>query len=219
MTGCVFAQECSILGIDFKRQMGSLDLSKNEKLRKHINLIYPSYRTEVALDLKTGTAEIPINPAEQYNNENKGNIIFLWGFPSKINPPELRECILKALGVAESVMSIIFIDESAALIQFNNQDSASKFLVLKDSLDSKKSVTAIHPLSPLLKCGNTHAADYATYKEICRSSASKVLFADQAETLNIRWTTKLISNNPCSSQAGQTSNIYLKETSLSFVEL
>ncbi|KAK8942846.1 Poly(A)-specific ribonuclease PARN [Platanthera zijinensis] len=52
-------------------------------------------------------------------------------------------------------------------------------------------ISVLHPFSKLLEGGNTRVADYESYKEICRSSMSKFLFADQAEATVIRRKSKI----------------------------
>ncbi|KAA8527072.1 hypothetical protein F0562_008699 [Nyssa sinensis] len=57
MTGCVFAQACSHLGIDFKLHSPSANLAHDEKLQKHINLLYLSWINGDIIDLRTDQAE------------------------------------------------------------------------------------------------------------------------------------------------------------------
>ncbi|XP_040868033.1 poly(A)-specific ribonuclease PARN isoform X3 [Glycine max] len=64
--------------------------------------------------------------------------------------------------------------------------------LVKDSLErSGGAISVLHPLSKLLEGGNTCGANYDTYREICGSSLSEGLFADQAEAVGIKWKTKL----------------------------
>lgn len=67
---------------------------------------------------------------------------------------------------------------------------------LKETLEqSNDAISHLHPLSQLLEGGNTRAASYETYKEICASPISKVLFADQAEAVGIKWKTELLPSD------------------------
>jgi poly(A)-specific ribonuclease len=64
---------------------------------------------------------------------------------------------------------------------------------VKETLErSNDAFSVLHPLSTILEGGNTCAASYETYKDICSSPISKLLFADQAEAVGIRWKTKLV---------------------------
>ncbi|KAJ0101365.1 hypothetical protein Patl1_03932 [Pistacia atlantica] len=171
MTGCVFAQACSHLGIDFTLHSSSENLALNEKLQKYINLLY------------LNTPKILFS-----------HIVLVWGFPSKLKAREIRECISKVFG-STSVTSVYHVDETAVFVQFKKEEMVPLFLELKESLESSNDVVSVlHPLSKLLKGGNTCAASYETYKEICSSPISKVLFADQAEAVGIKWKTKLVES-------------------------
>ncbi|GAV68828.1 CAF1 domain-containing protein [Cephalotus follicularis] len=197
MTGCVFAQSCSYLGIDFKLQLPSEKLADNEKLQKQLNLLYLSWSSGEIIDLGTGdrTAEsVSCNLKKRYPKILFENIVLVWGFPSKLKAREIRECISKVFG-ATAVVSVYHIDETAVFVQFHEAESVSDFLSLKETLERKNDpISVFHPLSKLLEGGNTHAASYETYKEICSSPISKVLFADQAEAVGIKWKTKLVES-------------------------
>ncbi|KAK9268496.1 hypothetical protein L1049_000248 [Liquidambar formosana] len=196
MTGCVFAQACNHLGINFKTHSPSRNLVSNEKLQKHVNHLYLSWTNGDIIDLTTGkkTAESlgSVNHKKRYPNILFSNIVLVWGFPSTLKAREIRELISKVFG-PNSVTSIYHLDDTAVFVQFNNAELVSKFLVLKETLDRNNDpISVLHPLSKLLEGGNTRAASYEIYKEICSSPISKVLFADQAEAIGYKWKTKLI---------------------------
>jgi poly(A)-specific ribonuclease len=87
------------------------------------------------------------------------------------------------------------LDATAVFVQFSKTELVSDFLLLKESLErSKGPISVLHPLSKLLEGGNTCAANYDTYKEICGSPLSETLFADQANKVSMKWKTKLIEN-------------------------
>ncbi|XP_057975352.1 poly(A)-specific ribonuclease PARN [Malania oleifera] len=204
MTGCVFAQACSHLGVDFKLHSGPPDLAQNEKLQKHINLLYLSWNNGDIIDLCTGnqSAESPgsYNPKRRYPKIMFSNIILIWGFPSKFKAKEIRECISKVLGLG-SVVSLYHLDETAVFVQFSNAELVSHFLSLKETLERNNDpVSVLHPLSGLLEGGNTRAASYEIYREICSSPISKVLFADQAEAVGIKWKTLLVESSKIETQ-------------------
>ncbi|KAF2305554.1 hypothetical protein GH714_006699 [Hevea brasiliensis] len=78
-------------------------------------------------------------------------------------------------------------------VQFSKAELVFEFLVLKASLErSNDAISFLHPLLKLLEGGNTCAAGYEIYKEICSSPITKVLFTEQAGTIGIRWKTKLV---------------------------
>ncbi|PSS06020.1 Poly(A)-specific ribonuclease [Actinidia chinensis var. chinensis] len=199
MTGCVFAQACSHLGFDFKLHSSFTNLANDEKLRKHINLLYLSWFSGEIIDLRTGkqTAE------SSYYNSLKtkypkivfSNIALIWGFPLKLKAREIRECISKTFGPL-SVTLVYNLDETAVFVQFSKAELVSDFLRLKEILErSNGPISVLHPLSKLLEGGNTRAATYEVYKEICSSPISEVLFADQAEMIGIKWKTEPVGSN------------------------
>uniref|UniRef100_A0A5B7BS44 Putative poly(A)-specific ribonuclease PARN n=1 Tax=Davidia involucrata TaxID=16924 RepID=A0A5B7BS44_DAVIN len=195
MTGCVFAQACSHLGIDFELHSPSANLAYDEKLQKHINLLYLSWINEDIIDLRTGKAAESsgsTNLKTRYPKILFPNIALIWGFPSKLKGREIRECLCKVFGL-HSVASIYHLDETAVFVQFSKPDLVSDFLELKETLErSNDPISVLHPLSKILEGGSTRAASYEIYREICSSPFSKVLFADQAEAIGIKWKTKLL---------------------------
>lgn len=195
MTGCIFAQACSHLGIDFKLHSPSENLAHNEKLCQHINHLYLSWTNGDIIDLSTGKIEESLgtkNLKKQYSKILFENIALIWGFPSKLKAQEIRQSISKVFGPT-SVTSVYHLDESAVFVQFSKAGFVSDFLVLKETLErSDGPISVLHPLAKLLEGGNTHAASYEIYKKICSSSISKVLFADQAEAVGIKWKTEVI---------------------------
>ncbi len=196
MTGCIFAQACSHLGIDFKLHSPSENLAHNEKLSKNINHLYLSWNNGEIIDLSTGN-KVAESLGTNYLKKKFSNILFenivlIWGFPSKIKAREIRECISKVFGLT-SLTSVYHLDETAVFVQFSKAEFVSDFLVLKETLEkSDGPISVLHPLAKLLEGGNTRAANYETYKEICSSPISKVLFADQAEAVGINWKTKVV---------------------------
>lgn len=190
MTGCVFAQACTHLGINFKIHSPSENLFHNEKLQKHINLLYLSWTNGDIINLSTGNRVSESlgynNPKVRYSNIVFENTIILWGFPCKLKAWEIRESISKALG-STSVTSVYHVDATAVFVQFSNANFVTKFLALKENLDaSNDPISVLTPLAKLLEGGNTRAASYEAYKEICSSPISKVMFADQAEAVGIK---------------------------------
>ncbi|XP_065862669.1 poly(A)-specific ribonuclease PARN isoform X2 [Euphorbia lathyris] len=210
MTGCIFAQACNHLGIDFKLHSSTDNLALNEKLQKYINRLYLSWTNGDIVDLRTGTTGRAVESLGSSRRKQHAeilfeNIVLIWQFPSKLKAKEIRECISKVFG-PNSVTSVYHVDETAVFVQFRKAELVSEFLVLKEYLDrSNDCVSVLHPLSKLLEGGNTRAADYETYKEICSSPISKVVFAEQAEAMGIRWKTKLVD-----SQVGRS--FYEEET-------
>ncbi|KAK9144950.1 hypothetical protein Sjap_004853 [Stephania japonica] len=189
MTGCVFAQVCSHLGVDFKSSP-SEGLIQNEKLQKYLNYVYISGRDGAIIDLGTGKEfPEPFDLYDRLRQRNKvvfQNIVVLWGFHSNFKPKDMKECLTKVFGLG-SVTSVYYLDETAAFVQFSKEKFVSDFLTVKESLEKANDViSVVHPLAKLLEGGKTRAAPYEAYKEICSSSASQILFAEQAETVNRR---------------------------------
>lgn len=195
MTGCVFAQACSHLGINFESQTPSPSLALEEKLQGCISTLYLSWINGDIIDLKTGkrTVESAGSSDHQYRYSKIlfSNIVLLWGFPSKLKAAEIKECICKVFGQS-SVTSIYQLDETAVFVQFSKAELVSDFLDLKATLEENNDpISVLHPLSKILDGGCTFAANYEVYKEICESPISEKLFADQAAAIGIRWKTKL----------------------------
>ncbi|XP_027341844.1 poly(A)-specific ribonuclease PARN isoform X2 [Abrus precatorius] len=195
MTGCVFAQLCSDLGIDFKLHESSKQLALDEKLQKYVNRLYLSWMHGDIIDLNTGNKIADSSPSynlkRRYPNIVFDNIVIIWGFPSKLKASEIRQCISEVFG-RTSVVSVYHLDATAVFVQFNKAELVSDFLLLKDTLErSDDAILVLHPLAKLMEGGNTCAASYDTYKEICVSPISEGLFADQAKAVGIKWKTKL----------------------------
>lgn len=196
MTGCVFAQACNLLGIDFKLYSPSENLACNERLQKHANLLYLSWINGDIIDLSTGHRTAESLRCRDLKKSQTGilfeNIVLIWGFPSKLKTSVIKDRISKVFGPT-SVTSICRLDETAVLVQFSKLKLVADFLVVKETLErSNDAFSVLHPLSTILEGGNTCAASYETYKDICSSPISKLLFADQAEAVGIRWKTKLV---------------------------
>ncbi|KAL3508359.1 hypothetical protein ACH5RR_027760 [Cinchona calisaya] len=199
MTGCVFAQACSHLGVDFARHPPSVDLHQNEKLQEYINLLYISWINGDIIDLRTGQCK-PDSSAgskgfkSRYSKILFSNIVLLWGFPSKLKASEIRECFCLVFG-STSVTSVYHLDETAVFIQFSKEELVSDFLSLKDTLErSNDPISVLHPLSKILEGGQTRAANYEAYRQICSSPISEVFFADQAEAVGIKSNTKSLES-------------------------
>ncbi|XP_058787977.1 poly(A)-specific ribonuclease PARN-like isoform X2 [Vicia villosa] len=195
MTGCIFAQLCSDLGVDFKLHE-SLKLASNDKLQKYINHLYLSWMHGDIIDLSTGdkvaNSSPSYSPKSRYPNILFENIVIIWGFPSNVKSSDVRECISKVFGLT-SVVSVYQLDATAVFVQFSKTELVSDFLLLKENLErSNGPISVLHPLSKLLDGGNTCAANYDTYKEICSSPLSEDLFADQANAVSVTPKTKLI---------------------------
>ncbi|KAL8147669.1 hypothetical protein AgCh_005115 [Apium graveolens] len=200
MTGCVFAQACSHLGINFESRISYPSLALEEKLQGCINTLYLSWINGDIIDLKTGirTLESPDSGDHKYRNSKIlfSNIVLLWGFPSKLKAAEIKECILKVFGQS-SVTSIYHLDETAVFVLFSKAELVSDFLDLKTSLEKNNDpISVLHPLSKILDGGCTCAANYEVYKEICGSPFSEMLFTDQAAAIGIKWKTKMFVPKP-----------------------
>ncbi|KAI4388586.1 hypothetical protein MLD38_000900 [Melastoma candidum] len=187
MTGCLFAQVCHHLGVDFKGQSPE-SWVRDELLNKYSNRLYISWRNNVgAIDLATGkiiTESLGVSSLKKkYSDISFENIVLMWGFPSKLKGKEIKDCICKVLGPL-SVVSVYDIDETAVIIQFRKAELVSDFLFLKETLESKDdAIPVLNPIWKLLKGGSTHAVDYEGYKEICMSRMSEAIFADQANAV------------------------------------
>lgn len=183
MTGCVFAQLCTYLSIKFDQFSPVDNLATNTKLQKYINFLSPSWNSGTVIDLSTGMERPDPGYMRRYPAAVYDNIVLIWGFLSKVRPKEIKDCICKVFG-PDSVTSVFSIDCTAALVQFKKRESVNDFLYLKAVLESDDTIISIlHPLSTILEGGQTRAAKYDTYSNICSSSESKYLFADQAEAV------------------------------------
>ncbi|KAJ3679619.1 hypothetical protein LUZ60_017630 [Juncus effusus] len=191
MTGCVFAQLCSHLGLKPSQNLSISSISdplhSNPKLKPFLNQICPTWNSGTVLDLTTGT-EKP--ESGTYNRKFPKvvfeNVVLLWGFPSNVNTKNLKDSIAKVFG-PNSVVSVFYIDSSAALVQFKKEEFVKDFLVLKESLEreSDETISMLHPLSVVFEGGNTKAGDYNTYRDVIACSLSKVLFKDQADASGV----------------------------------
>lgn len=195
MTGCVFAQACNILNIDFNKNEPSVHLGQHDKLQNYTNLLYLSWTSGDIIDLRTGepaTVSVGYDILKsRYPKILFPNIVMLWGFPSNFKPSEIKQCFCQAFG-PESVTSIYVVDQTAVFIQLRNEELVSRFLEVQKTLEgSHDTISAFHPLAKILEGGRTRAATYEAYKEMCSSPISQVLFADQAEAVGIKGKTKI----------------------------
>ncbi|KAI3769143.1 hypothetical protein L6452_00243 [Arctium lappa] len=195
MTGCIFAQACNHLDIDFSSHS---ILMEEEKLQKYINLLYLSWSSGDIVNIKTGRTTTESSAFNIFKIQKAKivfpNIAIVWGFPSKLKAREIKESLCKVFGLT-SVTSIYHLDKTAVFVQFSKSELVSDFLELKSRLEKKNdAISVFHPLSELLEGGNTRAATYEVYKEICGSPISKILFADQAEAGGINLNTTLFES-------------------------
>lgn len=179
MTGCIFAQACSYLGINFKNLP---PLIHDKKLQKYTNLLYVSWRHSSIVDISMGKVTLGTS-SKNYSKIIFENSVLLWGFPLSLKPGTMKDCLAKVFGV-DNVMNVYYFDKNAAFIQFGKKKFVYDFLALKETLETRNDVVSVlNPIQKILDGGKTRAADYEVYKEICRSSVSKVLFEDQANAV------------------------------------
>ncbi|XP_073143922.1 poly(A)-specific ribonuclease PARN [Henckelia pumila] len=187
MTGCVFAQACCHLGIDFDNQAPPVNLPGNEKLQKYINHLSLSWVNGDVINLITGKSDAE-SLSSNYHTKNKKilfpNMVLFWGLTSELRAGDIRDCMQKVFG-KDSVTSIYHLDDTAVFVQFSSEKLVSDFFELKDRLDRENNpLTILHPLSRILG-GCIRAASYEIYKDICSSPLAEVLFSDQAEAVQI----------------------------------
>lgn len=212
MTGCVFSQACVHVGIDFNSQAPLVNLVQNEKLGKYINHLYLSWVNGDIIDLKTGNIAAEtlgsISIKRRYPEFIYSNMILLWGLTSKLRARDIRECLYKVFG-AGSVAVFCHLDETAALVQFSKEELVSEFLELKDTLERENNnpISVLHPLSKILETGSVRAANYEIYKQICSSTLSEVLFADQAEAVGINRKIRMLTPAQDQKRAAFTTNV------------
>ncbi|XP_031738618.1 poly(A)-specific ribonuclease PARN isoform X2 [Cucumis sativus] len=211
MTGCVFAQACDLMGIDFVDRSTSENLLGNEILQKHINRLYLSWARGDIIDLSTGNQVTESFTTRKHRAKvSFQNIVLIWGFPTNLTARKIKACISKAFGQT-NVSSVNHLDESAVFVQFTKPEMVSEFLDLKEKLEKRDDpLSVLHPLTELFDVRTTHAAGYEAYKKICSSPMSKHLFSDQAEAVGInRKTTSIKSEEKRSRmhQAVETTEI------------
>lgn len=189
MTGCVFAQACNLIGIDFVLRSSSEHFADNEKLQKHVNHLYLSWARGDIINLSTGNRMT--ESMRSYRSKKHQakilfeNIVLIWGFPANLNARKIKECISKVFG-STSVVSVYHLDETAVFVQFAKAEMVSEFLDLKENLEKHDNpISVLHPLTELFEARNTHATGYEAYKEVCSSPISKLLFAEQAEAVGV----------------------------------
>ncbi|KAK9057183.1 hypothetical protein SSX86_024550 [Deinandra increscens subsp. villosa] len=195
MTGCIFAQSCNHLGIDFTSHSM---LMKEDKLQNYINLLYLSWSSGDIVDLKTGQTRTESSAFSGFKIQQPKilfpNIVLIWGFSPKLKAREIKESLTKVFGLT-SVTSIFHLDKTAVFVQFSKPDLVSDFLKLKSKIEKKNdAIYVLHPFSDLLEGGLTGAACYEVYKEICGSPISKTLFADQAKAVCGTFDSKLLGS-------------------------
>ncbi|CAA0829328.1 Poly(A)-specific ribonuclease PARN [Striga hermonthica] len=181
MTGGVFSQACSNLGVDFN----SHDFPQNEKLRKYVNHLYLSWVNGDLIDLTTGkvATKTLVASKAKCNNFVFSNMILLWGLLPTLRENDIRVIFNKVFG-SGSIKTIYHLDETAAFVEFSKAEFVSEFLKLKDKLEmGKDPISILHPLSRISEGRRVRAVNYETYKEICGSPLSEMAFSDQAEAV------------------------------------
>lgn len=211
MTGCVFSQACAHLGIDFNAHAAGVDLLHNEKLQKCMNHLYLSWVNGDIIDLKTGKSSAdslrPTTVNRRHAKFTFSNMVLLWGLPEKLKAVDIRDCLYKTFG-SGSVTSVHHLDATAAFVQFSKPELVSEFLELKDSLERDKNpISVLHPLSRILETGCVGAATYETYRELCSSPLSEVLFTDQAEKIEINGEDRLVQPSSNVDEEGTVSEL------------
>ncbi|KAM3387537.1 hypothetical protein ACQJBY_010399 [Aegilops geniculata] len=211
MTGCVFAQLCAHIGVKFEDFTPKENLEMNKKLNKYINLLPPSFNSGTVLDLRTGMERPDACYKLRYPAAVHDNIVLIWGFQSGLSAKDIKGCICKVFGPA-SVTTVFSIDSTAVLVQFSKQESVNDFIDLKATLEKQDSaISVLHPLSTILEGGQTRAANYDTYRDICSSSVTKYFFADQANAVCSASDTELRGENVDAGDAPGTNSV-LDET-------
>ncbi|KAL5722595.1 poly(A)-specific ribonuclease [Ranunculus cassubicifolius] len=217
MTGCIFAQACSHLGINFKTLPPLTPLADNEKLQKYTNHLYISWRYSSIVDISTGKLTAEYNIKQKYPKIIFENIVLLWGFPVSLKPGTLKDCFTKVFGV-DNVTNIYYFDKNAAFVQFGKKKFVYDFLALKETLEKKNdAVSVLNPIQKILDGGKTRAADYEVYKEICGSLISKGSFEDQANEVYTKKAESLVVKKCGNENVGE--NKMGKNVRLSCVEL
>ncbi|KAL2332840.1 hypothetical protein Fmac_014053 [Flemingia macrophylla] len=152
MTGCIFAQLCSDLGINFKLHESSKQLALiNEILQKYVNRLYLSWMHGDDIDLNTGIKVADSSPShslkKRYPKILFENIVIIWGFPSKLKASEVRECISKVFG-PNSVISVFHLDAIAVFVLYSKTELVSDFLLVRDTLErGDGAILVLHPLA------------------------------------------------------------------------
>ncbi|KAK9121325.1 hypothetical protein Syun_018942 [Stephania yunnanensis] len=160
MTGCVFAQVCCHIGVDFKACSPLEGFIHNEKLQKYLNYVYISGQDGAIIDLKSGK-QFP-EPFDLYDRLRQRNtvvfqnIVLLWGFHSNFKPKDMKECLTKVFGLG-SVTSVYYLDETAAFVQFSKEELVSDFLALKETLEKANDVISLFYIT------NFHASQLNMY--------------------------------------------------------
>ncbi|KAF7016884.1 hypothetical protein CFC21_030403 [Triticum aestivum] len=217
MTGCVFAQLCAHIGVKFEDFTPKENLEMNKKMKKYINLLPPSFNSGTVLDLRTGMERADACYKLRYPAAVHDNIVLIWGFQSGLSAKDIKGCICKVFGPA-SVTTVFSIDSTAVLIQFSKQESVNDFMDLKATLEKQDSaISLLHPLSTILEGGQTRAANYDTYRDICSSSVTKYFFADQANAVCSASDTELRGENVDAGDALGTNSV-LDETAHTLVK-
>ncbi|KAG9456930.1 hypothetical protein H6P81_001438 [Aristolochia fimbriata] len=190
MTGCVFAEACSHLGINFNVNSSSVELVKDGRLQSYMNLLYLDWSNGSIINLNTCSILPEVNPLRlkrKYPQIIYSNIVLIWGFSAKLKGKVIKDCITRVFGHG-SVSNFYLLDETAAFVQFSKEKFVSDFLILKETLEKKRNdpLAVLHPLVSLLESGNIQVADYEAYKQMCSSPISRILFAEQAEAVGAR---------------------------------
>ncbi|XP_057816544.1 poly(A)-specific ribonuclease PARN [Cryptomeria japonica] len=192
MTGCIFAQACKHLDIDLNNLHLGSDFALADKFQRYANLLYVGWIRSLVLDLTTGGEAVESRTMLQSHYLSKlipAKLVLVWGFQTGYSESDLRGLVKGVLGTVYPVMGVYFLDASSAFIHFLNEQMAAKFLCLMEAKmeETCNFLSSQSPLTSLLETGSINAIGYDMYEQICKSSMSKLLFAEQVEALGIRW--------------------------------
>ncbi|KAH9318472.1 hypothetical protein KI387_020241 [Taxus chinensis] len=192
MTGCIFAQACNHLDIDFNNFHPGPDLARVDKFQKYVNLLYVGWIRSIVLDLATGGEAVESRTMLQrhkVSNLVPAKLVLIWGFQTGYSDNDLRGLVKGVMGTASHITGVHFLDPSSAFINFCNEQVAAEFLCSMENkmAESCNAVATRSPLTSLLETASINAISYDMYEQICKSSLSKLVFAEQAEALGIRW--------------------------------
>ncbi|KVI05741.1 hypothetical protein Ccrd_015897 [Cynara cardunculus var. scolymus] len=140
MTGCIFAQACNHLDIDFYSHSV---LMKEEKLQKYINLLYLSWTCG---DINYNR----IFSIQDFQNPTPKDFVSKYchdlGFPCKLKATEIKGSLCKVVGLTTGT-SVDHLDKIDVFVQFSKFELVSNFLELKAIIEKKNDANYVFHLS------------------------------------------------------------------------
>ncbi|GBG67209.1 hypothetical protein CBR_g84872 [Chara braunii] len=212
MTGVVFAQACTDLGVRPSELsafgMSAANSGANEsagsgshlskglrELSQYVNVVVAGWIGSMTVDISAGKEgvgqgrSLPEAGRSRFTHQSSGaNVVLVWGFSQWLGSEVLHRTIGGIFSRPPPVQ-VFFVDPQSALVQFNKDATATTFLTLAEGChnggrDMTKGMQAFRD-------AGIQVAPFSFYRDLCSSPSVVTTLTDAAEALlrERRWQT------------------------------